>query len=460
MDNAPSSEYLPLKSDGDWSHAFSYHPFDVEIERAEGVFIHDTKGNRYFDASGGPFAVNLGHGHPKINAAIKSQLERFAYAHPTLANRPRADLCKSIASVTPEGLNTSYLVSGGSEAVETAIKIARQYHVACGRTGKYKIASCYESYHGMTLATMSLSGNPGTLRHYEPMVSHWPRFHQYSDYKRPEGVSRDDWAVLTARELERIISYEGPETVAAVIATPHGSGPEYGVVPPARYWQEIRRICDENDVLLIADEVVTGFGRTGKWFGMQHFDVVPDIMTFAKGINSSYLPLGAVTVSDKIDAPFKDGAYFVHGFTSGGNPVAAASGVAAIEAIKSDGLVEQVAERGRQLFSHSERLNRHPSVADVRGWGLFMVLELVQGSSDRSYFPSDAGAEQRFQQIALSNGLALYSTLYGARRRPVLSRGLPMWIAPAYIITPGQLDEMVDRLDRTLHQWEQAMGVG
>ncbi len=457
MGQSTDSEFAPFAAEGPWEKAFSSHPFNVEIARAEGVFIYDTLGRRYYDASGGPFAVNLGHGHPKMREAIIAQLDQYAFAHPTLANRRRADLCEAIASVTPEGLDTSYLVSGGSEAVETAIKIARQYHVACGANGKHKIVSNYESYHGMTLATMSLSGNPGSNRHYDPMLIRWPKVAQYSDYRRPKDVSRDDWAVLTAQELERVIHYEGRDTVAAFIATPHGCGTEYGLVAPSVYWREVRRICDENDVLLIADEVVTGFGRTGRWFAMDHFGVLPDIMTFAKGINSSYIPLGAATVSDKVNAPFKAGVNFVHGFTNGGHPLAAASGIALIDILKSDGLVEQSAERGRQLFTHADRLRAHPSVADVRGWGTFMVLELVQEREPRSFFPPEAQAEQKFQEIALANGLALYSTLYGARRRPLMSRGLPMWIAPPFIISEDQLEDMIDRLDRTLHHWEQAM---
>lgn len=459
MSSMANSSFELLKGEGAWDRAFAYHPFDAEIVKADGIYIYDTNGNRFCDATGGPFAVNLGYGHPRMKAAIAAQLDDYAYAHPMLANRRRADLCEALASVTPAGLNTSYLVSGGSEAVETAIKIARQYHVACGQPRKHKIVSNYESYHGMTLATMGLSGSPATLRHYDPMVTHWPKVQQYSDYRRPEGVSRDEWAVATAREFERLVHAEGPDTIAAYIATPHGCGSDYGVVPPASYWQEIRRICDENNVLLIADEVVTGFGRTGRWFGMEHFGVTPDLMTFAKGISSSYVPLGAVTVNDKVNQPFKDGTYFVHGFTNGGHPLACAAGVALIETLKAEALVEQARVRGERLFSHADRLSAHPSVADVRGWGLFMVLELVQDRGSRSYFPPEAEAEKRFNQRALANGLAFYSTLYGSRRHPSMSRGLPTWISPPFIITEAQIDDLVDRLDTTLHEWEREMGI-
>jgi putrescine aminotransferase len=448
-----------LKPVGDWSRVFSYHPFEVEIERADGIRLFDTQGRSYIDASGGPMAVNLGHNDPRMKAAIVAQLEKFAFAHPVLANRKRAELCAAIASVTPPGLSTSYLVSGGSEAVETALKLARQYHVARGAVSKHKIISQYESYHGMTLATMALSGNPGTQRHFEPMLPRWPKVHQYSDFHRPGEVSRDAWAQAHLRDLERTIHYEGPGTIAAFIATPHGCGSEYGLVAPQSYWEGVRRLCDEYDILFIADEVVTGFGRTGRWFAMEHFGVMPDMMTFAKGISGCYAPLGAVTVSDKVRAPFDDGAYFVHGFTHGGHGLACAAGVALIDALKADDLVEQARLRGLRLFGHEARLRAHPTVADVRGWGLFMVLELVENKQTRAYFDTSQDAEQLFQALALKNGLAFYSTLYGPRRRPLFRRGLPMWISPPFIITESEVDELVDRLDATLTAWERALGV-
>lgn len=458
MTQSLEQTFVPLKEEGAWSYAFNYHAFDVEVERAEGVFIYDTGGNRYYDISGGPMAVNLGHSHPRLKAAVVEQLDKYCFVHPTLANRRRADLCEAIASVTPESHKASYLVSGGSEAVETALKIARQYHIAKGNPGKHKIVSCYESYHGMTLATMALSGHPGTLRHYDPMVQKWPKVFQYSDYRRPEGVSRDEWAVHSARELERLIAFEGPATVAAFIATPHGCGSDYGVVAPALYWQEVRRICDEADVLFIDDEVVTGFGRTGRWFGIDHHGVVPDIMTFAKGISSSNLPLGAVSVSEKVNEPFSAGVGFLHGFTSGGNALACAAGVATIDILKSENLIEQAQVRGDQLFSNGERLRAHPGVADVRGWGMFMVLELTSTPGDRTFFPRSAQAEQRFQQVGLANGLVFYSALYG-NRGAMGKRGLPMWVSPPLTITEDEVDDMMDRLEQTVADWESQMGI-
>jgi len=449
-----------LEGETDWRNAFSYHAFDVEVARAEGVWIHDTKGRAYIDASGGPMAVNLGHGDARVIDAIKRQLDAFAYVHPTLANRPRADLCDAIASVTPEGFNASYLVSGGSEAVETALKIARQYHVATGAPGKHKIISFRESYHGMTLATMALSGNPGTATIFDPMLPKWPKTQQYSEFRRPSHLSPEEWAADCADELERLVHYEGPSTIAAFIATPHGCGSEYGVVAPASYWRRIREICTAYDILFIADEVVSGFGRTGAWFAMEHFGVTPDIITMAKGIASCYAPLGAVSVSDRVNRPFEEGAGFIHGFTYGGHPLACAAGIAVINAIKEDGLVEGARRKSERLFAQRERLLAHETVADVRGWGLFMVLELVEDKASRAYFGPNRQAETLFQSIALTNGLALYSTLYGPRRAGVARRGLPMWISPPLTISEEEIDVLLDRLDRTIGEWERELGVG
>lgn len=449
----------PLKPEGDWANIFSYHAMDIEVARTEGIYYYDTEGRKYLDASGGPMAFNLPHGHPKMLQAIKDQLEAFTHIHPVLANRPRADLCNRLAQVAPASLNTSYLVSGGSEAVETAMKAARQYHFATGNIEKFKVISHYQSYHGMTLATQGLSGNPAYERFYGPMLPRSPHIPQYSDFDKPDHLSRAEWGKKCAEELEKIIYLEGPHTVSAFIATPHGCGTDYGVVAPIEYWQEIRRICDHYDVLLIADEVVTGFGRTGKWFAMEHFGIEADIMTTAKGISSCYMPLGAVTVSDKINAPFLEDAYFVHGFTNGGHPLACAAGVASIDIIESEGLIDNVNKVGKHLFDQKNRFLEHPTVADARGWGLFMVLELVKNKETMDYFDQDQQAEQLFQSLALKNGLVFYGTLYGARRQPIFRRGLPMWIAPPFSITEVEMDDLITRLDQTLSEWEDQLGV-
>ncbi|MCH7908452.1 MAG: aspartate aminotransferase family protein [Candidatus Hydrogenedentes bacterium] len=458
---ATTEQRLPdsLKAEGEWANIFSYHPLDVVLERAEGIYLYGEDGKRYIDASGGPMAVNLGHGDPRMRAAVLEQMDKFSYCHPVLANRKRAELCEKIADIAPGDLNTSYLVSGGSEAVETAMKVARQYHVFTGNPGKHKIISNHESYHGMTLATLGVSGSWGTQRHFDDMIPHWPHIHQYSDYRKPEGMSREEWAVQSAHELEIAINYAGHQSVAAYLATPHGAGCDYGVVPPKEYWQTIRDICDRYDVLFIADEVVTGFGRTGRWFAMEHFGVQADIMTTAKGISSMYAPLGAVTVSDRVNEPFKTRG-FNHGFTSGGHGVACATGLKTIEIIEEDGLLENCRRVGEHLFTYRDRILAHPTIKDVRGWGLFMVSELIKDKETMEFFERDQRAEHLYQSIALKNGLVLYGALYGARRSPAMMRGLPTWISPPICITEEQVDDMMERFDATLSEWEDALGVG
>jgi adenosylmethionine-8-amino-7-oxononanoate aminotransferase len=200
-----------LKQEGLWSNVFSYHPSEVEIASARGIYITDRSGTSYIDASGGPMAINLPHGHPRITAAITAQLEKYSYCHPLFADRQRAELCNSIAEIAPGDVNATYLVSGGSEAVETALKLARQYHVLTGNVEKHKIVSLFESYHGMTLAAMSLAGNPNYKRVFDPMMPAWPHITQYSDYERPAGTEADEWCRRCAAELEKAIEREGKE---------------------------------------------------------------------------------------------------------------------------------------------------------------------------------------------------------------------------------------------------------
>jgi adenosylmethionine-8-amino-7-oxononanoate aminotransferase len=450
----------PRTPDGDWSYVFSHHAFTPALERAEGIYLYDKEGNRYIDASGGPIAQNIGHGDRRVIEAIARQAEKFTYCHPVLSNPLRAELCARLARLAPGDLNTSYLVSGGSEAVETAIKIARQYHLACGREQKHKVIGTWDSYHGMSLGALSVAGGPGFRKPFSQMLLDWPHIRHYrSPRERPAGMSEVDFALLCARELEEMLYFVGPEQVSAFIATPVGAGKDYGLVPPAEYWHTIREICDRYDILLIADEVVTGFGRTGKWFAMEHFDVQADIMTTAKGISGLYAPMGAVTVSDRINEPFANGEVFIHGFTNMGHPLGCAASLAALDVLQSDHLVENSREVGAYLHSQAERFLAHSTIADARGKGLLMVLELVRDKEQMDYFPPEAEAEQKFQGIALKNGLAFYMTLYGPRRPSALKRGIPIFIAPPLCITREQVDDLIDRFDQTLIEWEQAMDI-
>ena len=392
-----------------------------------------------------------------MKRAIAAQLENYTYTHPSVADPKRAEFCKLLSEVTPADLDHTYLASGGSEAVETAIKLARQAQVALGHPDKHKVISHRDAYHGMTLATLGASHNPASQGVFEPMLPSWPHVRQYSDFDRPAGTSREEWGVECAKALEFAIHYAGAKSVAAFLATPHGCGPDYACVPPDSYWRTVRDICDRYDVLLIADEVVTGFGRTGKWFGMEHFSVDADIMTMAKGISSCYVPFAAVSVSSRINAPFEEGAPFVHGYTFGGHPLGCAAGSELIRVIRDEKLIENCNAQSERTFGYRDELLSHPTVADVRGWGLMMAIELVADKETMRFFDRGTGAQELFQSIALKHGVAMYSSLYGSSRQPGLARGLPVWVSPPLSISAEEADDMMRRLLAMLGEWEGAV---
>lgn len=458
----PKQAALPsLKpAEGKWARVFSSHPFDITLDRAEGIYLYDTAGNRYIDVSGGALATSIGGGEPRVLEAMRRQAERFTYVTPAMANQPRADLCDRIARVMPGTLNTTYLVSGGSEAVEASIKLARQYHLATGRPNKSRVIGTWDSYHGMTLGALSVAGGPGYRAPFDPQLGNFPHIrHCRRPTDRPLGVSEDEWGRTCALELEEMIHYLGPDNVAAFIATPIGAGKDYGLIPPTSYWTTVREICDRYHVLLIADEVVTGFGRTGKWFGMEHFGVIPDMMVTGKGMSSVYFPVAAVTVSDKVNEPFAQGAYFVHGHTCMGHPVGCATTLAVLDVIEQDGLVANSATVGEYLHGLlRERILPHRPIADVRGKGLLAVLELVRDKETMEFPAASEEPEQLFQAIAYKNGLSFYTALYGPRRPGAMKRGVPIFVTPALCISKAQVDDLVERLDRTVREWDDAIG--
>ena len=445
---------------GKWTRVFADHPFDVTLDRAEGIYLYDTAGHRYIDASGGALATSIGAGDPRVLSAMTRQAARFTYVTPAMANEPRADLCERIARLMPGTLKTTYLVSGGSEAVEAALKLARQFYLTTGKPTKTRIIGTWEGYHGMTLGALSVAGGPAYRTPFDPMLPHAPHVRHYRrPIERPLGMSEDEWGRVCARELEEMIQYVGAENVAGFIATPVGGGKDYGLVPPPSYWTTVREICDRHDVLLIADEVVTGFGRTGVWFGMQHFGVLPDIMVTGKGISSTYFPVGAVTVNDRVNEPFAQGTHFIHGHTHQGNPIGCATTLAVLDVIEQDGLVGNAAEVGAYLHRLlEERILPHRPVAALRGKGLLAILELVRDKATMEFPPKSAEPERAFQALSFRNGLSFYTTLYGPRRPGAATRrGVPIFISPALCISLDQVDDLVERLDRTIREWDQAM---
>ena len=430
-----------------WNNVFSYHPSGPLLDRAEGIYVYDIEGNKYIDVGAGARAVSVGHGDPRVMEAISNQFAKFAYCPRALASEPRAELCDRIARVAPGTLNASHLCSGGSEAVEGAIKLAYQYHVLRGNAQKSIIISRQASYHGSSLGALSATGDPKTHAAFAPLRLQWPHIPQPSTVCRPPQMTAEDYALLCAQELERAIYYSGAQNVAAFIAAPDGAAAEDALIPPREYWQTIRHICNQYDVLLITDEAVTGFGRTGRWFCMEHFDVQADIMVTGKGISGAYAPLGAVTVSDEIVEVFHEqGVHFKHGYTSGGHPIACAAGSAVIDILEKDNLVQNSADLGAYLHSQKDRFLSHPTIAEVRGAGLLMSMRLVSNKETMEGFSEESGAESKLHAIALKHGLVL----------------LPdnvLKIAPPLCITREQLDDLMDALDLSLSQWERNLGM-
>src|SRR5213593_3807637 len=367
-----------------WSVQDALNP--IAVAGAEGRYFWDYEGKRYLDFASQLVNVSIGHQHPRLVAAIKEQAEKLCTIGPPMATEPRSQLARLLSEVTPGNLTMSFFTNGGAEANENAIKLARWY------TGRHKIVARYRSYHGATAGAITATGDPRRW-FAEPGVPGIVRILDPYTYRCPAGHP-DPCPVCTgAPHLEEILEYEGPQTVAAVILeTVTGTN---GVIPPPPgYLQSVREVCDRHRILLILDEVMAGFGRTGKWFACENWDVVPDIITLAKGINSGYVPLGAMTISEKIADWVRD-RYFAGGLTYSGHPLACAAAVASIEAFREEGIVENAAAMGEVLADQLPKLaERHTSIGDVRGLGLFWGLELVRDRATREMLvPFNAAGE-------------------------------------------------------------------
>src|SRR6266536_2101475 len=367
-----------------WSVQDAINP--IAVERAQGRHFWDYDGNRYLDFASQLVNVSIGHQHPKVIQAIKDQAEKLATIGPPMATESRSRLGRLLAEVTPGDLSMSLFTNGGAEANENAVKLARWY------TGRHKIIARYRSYHGATAGAITLTGDPRRWP-AEPGIPGVVRMLDPYTYRCPAGHP-DPCPVCTgAPHLEEILQYEGAHTVAAVILEPI-VGTNGIIVPPDGYLQAIREVCDRHGILLIADEVMAGFGQTGRCFACEPWDVVPDIITTAKGINSGYVPLGAMTVRDHVYDGIKD-KFFAGGLTYSGHPLACAVAVASVDAFKEEGIVENAAAMGEYMREKLTLLAQdHPSIGEVRGLGLFWGLELVRNRETREpLVPFNAGGD-------------------------------------------------------------------
>ena len=420
------------------------------VVQGDGIRITDLEGNRWIDVNGGYNSVNVGYGRHEIVDAAFEQMNRLSYFPNGTTTEPTALLSKKLAEMTPGSLSRVFPVSGGSEANETAIKIARAYHRRMGEPQRYKIISRQGSYHGTTAGVLWLGGSPLAPRHdFEPAypgMLYAPQPLPEWDGERRETPS--ECAQRCARAVEDLINLEGPDTIAAMIAEPVAV-PMGAVVPGDEYWPMLREICDRYGVLLIADEVINGFGRTGKMFAVEHWEVVPDIMTVAKGIISSYLPLAAAIATEEVAGVFAgEDDYLRHTMTSSGHPVSAAASLKNIEIIEAEGLVDNAAEVGAYFKEQIEDMvGDHPSILDVRGVGLLLAVELARDRVTREPFAPEDRVVDRLNESFRRHGLIL--RIGG----PVINMGPPL------CTTTADVDEIVHALDLSLWRLEGDLGI-
>lgn len=426
------------------------------VDRAEGVYIRDKSGKRYMDGSGGAAVVSIGHGVPEIREAMLAQADRLAFSHGSHFTSEAALECaeRLCAMTSDKRLNRVYFLSGGSEAVETAVKLVRQYWREVGKPDKGKIVSRWTSFHGNTTGALSLGGHTGRRRHYQPLFLHTPHIEPCYCYRCPFDKSSEGCSLECAEQLERTIKYEGPDAIAAFIAEPVVGATAGALVPPGGYWERIRQICDRYDIKLIADEVMTGCGRCGRNFCMDNWEVKPDLIVTAKGLSSGYTPLGAVIVSEEIHEAVKKGSgAFVHGHTYSQNPLSTAIGAAVLAYIEKHRLVERSSRMGKHLLDKLQDLRSLEIVGDLRGLGLFAGIELVKNRKSKETFAPALKVNARVAAEAFGRGLITYPGGGGADG----INGDHILLAPPFVITEAQLDEMVDILKASIEAVEKTL---
>ncbi len=412
------------------------------VARGEGVYLFDTDGRRYIDASGGPVLINIGHGVDEVIDALTDQARRVAYVHARMfTSQAVEEYSAALAVVTPLPDPRFFYLCSGSEATETALKLARQVQVDRGEVGRYLVAGRWRSYHGMTLGALAVSGRPGMRSLYLPMMCDMPHIPPPYCYRCPLGLDYPSCGIRCATTLEDQIKNLGAHTVAAFIAEPISGASLAAAVPPPEYWPLIREICDRYGLLLIDDEVMTGFGRAGRWFAIETWGVVPDIITMAKGAAGGYWPLSVTAVrKEHVDVIHRRHGDFVHGGTFSHHAVGAAAGMATLSYIQEHELIAASASKGDQLKARLRAaLGDHRHVGDIRGQGLMLGLEFVADRTTKNPFPSKSRVAQRLADAAFERGLILYpgqGTADGVLGDHVM-------IAPPLVITDEQMDDVV-----------------
>jgi taurine--2-oxoglutarate transaminase len=410
-----------------WSKQAGLNP--IHIHHAEGVYLYDNDGKRYIDFSSQLMNVNIGHGDKRVADAVVRQMNQVSYVYPGMTTKVRGDLGKKLAEITPGNLTKTFFTLGGAEAIENAVKLARLY------TGRHKIITRYRAFHGASYAAMSAGGDP---RKIPSDAQQAPNFIHVEDpfcYRCPWSQKIETCHRECVSHIERVIEFEGPGTIAAILMEGE-SGSSGCIKYPSDYWQKLRALADKHSILLICDEVMSGFGRTGKWFGIDHSGVVPDILAMAKGLTAGYIPLGGIIVSDKIAAHF-DNVPLMLGLTYSAHPVACASALAVLGIYEEENLIERAAEMGRYMESRVEELKKkHPSIGDYRNTGLLGCIELVKNRETKE--PMSVWNSSKPEDNAVMNQVAAKIRELGMF---TFVRWNYIFTAPPLTITKEQIDE-------------------
>lgn len=434
------------------SHILHRHSHSVlpMAARGDGAYIIDNKGGKYLDACGGAAVSNLGHNHPVVIEAIKQQLDQIPFVHSGFfANEPAESLASYLTSRAPAGLDSAYFVSGGSEAVESALKLARQYFLEIGEPSRQQFIARRQSYHGNTLGALGVGGNQWRKKPFDPLMvnSHLiSPCYAYRDQRADE--TSYEYGQRVANELEEKLLELGPETVAGFIAEPV-VGATAGAVPAVDgYFKRIREICDQYGVLLILDEVMCGSGRTGTLFACEQEGVVPDMLTMAKGLGAGYQPIGATLIHERITRAIASGSgFFQHGHTYIGHPTVCAASLATLKVMEHDNLLDRVNHLNKRLVDALHHtFDSHPNVGDIRGRGLFLGIELVVDRATKAPLDPSLGTHKKIKAQAMQNGLMCYpggGTIDGIHGDHIL-------LAPPFILQDDQIDELVEKLSMSL----------
>ncbi len=426
------------------------------LDRGEGIYLFDQSGKRYIDGSSGAMVSNIGHSNPRVLAAMKAQMDRATFGY-RLHFRTEAseDLAARTAALMPAGLDRVFFVSGGSEAVESAIKLARQYAITQGEASRWKVISRFPSYHGCTLGALALTGYDPLARPFDPMMRDMPKIAAPTCYLDRDNLTEDERGLKYAELLRAEIEAQGPETVLAFIMEPVGGASTGALVAPDSYYGRIREICDEYGILLIHDEVMTGAGRTGRFLAGEHWGIAPDIVALSKGFAAGYAPLGAMVARHDIVDAVLDAGGFLHGFTYAGNPLACAAGLAVLDEIERAGLVANAGAMGEVLKARLIGLmERYPFIGDVRGKGLLLAFEMVSDRDSMEPLPKGLNAHSRLVDIAYDMGLIIYS-----RRTRGGTEGDHFLVCPPIIVTAAQVDEIMGLLTAALDAFADEAGL-